>query len=135
MPYHPPKRRKCKKGDGTSGSWVVDKKLPGGKSKQTSCHDSEDKASASIRARKANENVMVISKDQLAQIIREEIKFASPSEKDLARRYRAEKPSEQLHGKKIAAEEIMNLIGRLKDDGYYDATDVLYDALQKLTSR
>lgn len=77
---------------------------------------------------------MVISKDQLAQIIREEIKFASPSEKDLARRYRAEKPSEQLHGKKIAAEEIMNLIGRLKDDGYYDATDVLYDALQKLTS-
>ena len=79
-----------------------------------------------------------ISRDQLAKLIREElegIKFAASTEKDMARKYRADKPSEQMHGKKIAAEEIMSLIGRLKDDGYYDAADVLYDTLRKLTTR
>jgi len=55
MPYNKPKKRKCRKADGSSGSWVVDKDLPSGKTEQSSCHDSEDKASASIRARKANE--------------------------------------------------------------------------------
>jgi len=55
MPYSKPKKRKCRKADGSSGSWVVDKELSSGKTEQSSCHDSEDKASASIRARKANE--------------------------------------------------------------------------------
>jgi hypothetical protein len=55
MPYSKPKKRKCRKADGSSGSWVVDKGLSSGKTEQSSCHDSEDKASASIRARKANE--------------------------------------------------------------------------------
>lgn len=71
MPYHPPKRRKCRKGDGTSGSWVIDKKLSGGKSKQTSCHDSEAKASASIKARKISEKTVKITNKQLKRIINE----------------------------------------------------------------
>ena len=93
---------------------------------------------------------MKITKRQLGMLIREElgdflgkddpnrgqpqkIKFSTPSEKDLARRYRAEKPKEQAAGKRKAAEEIMNLIGKYKEDGYYDAADILYDAFAELT--
>ena len=93
---------------------------------------------------------MKVTKNQLWMLIREEledvlgrdnpnrgqsqeIKFPTPSEKDLARKYRAEKPKEQDAGKRKAAEEVMNLIGKYNEEGYYDAADILYAAFDELT--
>ena len=75
----------------------------------------------------------VLGKDDPTRGQSQDIKLARPSEKDLARRYRAEKPKEQAAGKRKAAEDIMNLIGKYKEEGYYDAADILYTAFEELT--
>lgn len=74
-----------------------------------------------------------LGKDDPARGQSQKIKFSPPSEKDLARKYRAEKPKEQAAGKRKAAEEVMNLIGKYKEEGYYDAADILYAAFDQLT--
>jgi len=58
-------------------------------------------------------------------------KLDSPD--DLEKKYTQSKPSHQEEGRKIAASELNILIARLKDGGYTDATDPLYDAIDKLT--
>ena len=49
------KKRACKQADGISGSYVVLKKKSDGGTEQASCHTSEEKAKASVRARHTNE--------------------------------------------------------------------------------
>ena len=57
MPYKV-RKRDCKQSDGSKGTHVVLKKKRGGGTEKRSCHKSEEKADAAVRARWANETVL-----------------------------------------------------------------------------
>jgi hypothetical protein len=77
------RKRKCKqKSTGKSGSYVVVKIKGDGSEETSSCHTSEEKADAAIRARHANEGkTMRIRKRQLRRIIREAMSQPEASRK------------------------------------------------------
>ena len=52
---------------------------------------------------------------------------------DLEKKYTHSKPSHQAEGRKIAAEEIQNLIAKMERMGYHEAKDPLYNAFLELT--
>ena len=66
-------KRKCKQADGSAGSYVVVKEKSDGSTEQESCHTSEDKAKAAVRARYASKNerkeYMKITRRQLKNLI------------------------------------------------------------------
>ena len=67
MPYRV-RKQDCKKSDDTSGSHVVQKKKSG-KWKKASCHDSEEKANSSIRARGMNEEDEVLEEILVIRVL------------------------------------------------------------------
>jgi DNA polymerase II small subunit/DNA polymerase delta subunit B len=79
-------KRKCKQSDGTVGAYVVVKEKAGGGTEQESCHTSEDKAKAAVRARYASKNegrlFMKLSRRQLRKIISEEAKKYQAAERN-----------------------------------------------------
>ncbi len=69
MPWKP-KKRNCKKSNNEKGSWVVVKIKKDNTEEQVSCHDSEEKAKAAIRAKYAQkESTIKVTKKQLSEII------------------------------------------------------------------
>ena len=69
MPYKI-RNRKCRQSSGKSGNYAVVKIKSSGE-EQTSCHETEEAAKSSIRARYANEGIMKIKKKTLTRIIQE----------------------------------------------------------------
>ena len=71
-------KRDCKQSDGKKGNHVVVKIKSDGETEQESCHTSKEKASSAIRARYASEKnegkIMKITRRQLRQIIKEELR-------------------------------------------------------------
>lgn len=76
MPWKPVKR-KCKQtSTGKTGSYAVVKIKKSGGTEQESCHTSEEKAKAAIRARHANEadqNEEEVLREYVRKIIKESI--------------------------------------------------------------
>ena len=66
-------KRPCKQSDGTSGTYVIVKVKSGGRTEQSSCHTSKEKAQGAVRARYANEGKMRLTRRQLRRIMKEEI--------------------------------------------------------------
>lgn len=75
-------KRNCKQADGSKGTYVVVKEKSGGGTEQESCHTSEDKADAAVRARYASKNelserieknMMKLTRRKLRILIMEEV--------------------------------------------------------------
>jgi len=75
-------KRNCKQSDGSKGTYVVVKEKSDGGTEQESCHTSEDKANAAVRARYASknelsepikENIIKVTRRKLRILIMEEV--------------------------------------------------------------
>ena len=70
MPWKSLKRDCKQKSTGKTGTHVVVKKKKDGSTEQESCHTSDEKAKAAVRARYANKNESVVmSEKQLRKLI------------------------------------------------------------------
>ena len=76
MPYKIVKR-KCKQSDGDHGSYVLSYTDKKGK-KRRACHTSKKKMQGQIAAIEAESKVMKITREDLKQLIREELAKMSP---------------------------------------------------------